>query len=42
MRKNYFFSLNTLLQVPIGLTAANKQGPLLMHMEYRVTLSDHE
>ena len=29
-------------RVPIGLTAANKQAPLLMHVEYRVSLPDHD
>ena len=28
-------------KVPIGTTAAEKQIPLLMHMEYQVTLPDH-
>lgn len=27
---------------PIGLTAVNKQAPLLMHVEYRVSLPDHD
>lgn len=29
-------------RVPIGLTAANKQAPILMHLEYKVTLPDHD
>ena len=29
-------------KVPIGLTAANKQAPMLMHLEYKVTLPDHD
>jgi hypothetical protein len=29
-------------RVPIGITAANTQAPLLMHMEYRVRLPDHD
>ena len=29
-------------RVPIGLTAATKQSPLLMHMEYTVRLPDHD
>lgn len=29
-------------KVPLGLPAANKQTPLLMHIEYRVTLPDHD
>jgi len=29
-------------RVPIGITAANKQAPFLMHLEYRITLPDHD
>lgn len=29
-------------RVPIGITAAKEQAPILMHMEYRVTLPDHD
>lgn len=29
-------------RVPIGITAAKKQAPILMHLEYRVTLPDHD
>ncbi len=29
-------------RVRIGITAANKQAPLLMHVEYRVSLPDHD
>jgi len=28
--------------MPIGIPAANKQAPMLMHMEYRVKLPDHD
>ena len=28
-------------KVPIGYTATSKKAPLLMHMEYKVTLMDH-
>ena len=28
--------------VPIGITAASKQAPLLMHMEYKVIISDYD
>ena len=28
--------------VPIGITAANKQAPLLMSLQYRVPLPDHD
>ena len=37
-----FISQDDKARVPIGLTAANKQAPLLMHVEYRVTLPDHD
>ena len=28
--------------VPIGITAANKQAPLLMSLKYKVSLPDHD
>jgi hypothetical protein len=37
-----FLSQDDKARVPNGLTAANKQAPLLMHMEYKVTLPDHD
>ncbi|BFZ21940.1 hypothetical protein BsWGS_24979 [Bradybaena similaris] len=37
-----FISQDDKARVPIGLTAANKQSPLLMHVEYRVHLPDHD
>ena len=37
-----FHSQDDKAKVPIGLTAANKQAPILMHMEYQVTLPDHD
>lgn len=37
-----FISQDDKARVPIGLTAANKQAPLLMHVEYRVSLPDHD
>ncbi|XP_065172441.1 uncharacterized protein [Atheta coriaria] len=37
-----FLSQDDKARVPIGLTAANKQAPLLMHVEYRVSLPDHD
>ena len=37
-----FHSMDDKAKVPIGVTAANKQTPLLMHMEYQVTLPDHD
>ena len=37
-----FHSQDDKCRVPIGLTAANKQAPLIMHMEYKIKLSDHD
>ena len=37
-----FLSQDDKARVPIGLTAATMQSPLLMHVEYRVTLPDHD
>ena len=37
-----FHSQDDKAEVPIGLTAANKQAPMLMHMEYKVILPDHD
>ena len=37
-----FISQDDKARVPIGLTAANKQAPLLMHVEYQVSLPDHD
>ena len=36
----FFLSQDDKARVPIGLTAANKQASLLMHVEYRVSLPD--
>lgn len=36
-----FISQDNKCRVAIGLTAANKQSPILMHCEYKVTLPDH-
>ncbi|KAK3907774.1 Cytochrome b6-f complex iron-sulfur subunit [Frankliniella fusca] len=38
----FFLSQDDKARVPLGITAANKQAPLLMHMEYKVTLADHD
>jgi hypothetical protein len=38
----FFLSQDDKAHVPIGITAANKQAPLVMHLEYRVTLPDHD
>ncbi|GBP40850.1 hypothetical protein EVAR_88911_1 [Eumeta japonica] len=40
--RNYTAMEDDKARVPIGLTAANKQAPLLMHVEYRVLLSNHD
>ena len=37
-----FISQDDKARVPIGKTAANKQTPLLMHLEYRIKLPDHD
>ena len=34
----FFGSFDDKARVPIGLTAAHKQAPLIMHMEYKVAL----
>ena len=37
-----FHSQHNKAKVSTGLTAANKQAPMLMYMEYQVTLPDHD
>lgn len=37
-----FISQDDKAKVPIGLTAARKQAPMMMHLEYRVKLPDHD
>ena len=37
-----YLSIDDKARVPIGLAAANLQSPLLMHLEYKVRLSDHD
>lgn len=37
-----FISQDDKARVPIGLTAAQKQSPLLMHMQVRIILPDHD
>ena len=37
-----FHSMDDKAKVPIGITAGKKQTPLFMHMEYQVTLPDHD
>ncbi|GBN48315.1 hypothetical protein AVEN_29732-1 [Araneus ventricosus] len=36
-----FISQDDKARVPIGLTAANKQSPLIVHVEYKVSLPDN-
>ena len=38
----FFLSPDDKAQVPVGLTVANKQAPLLMNVEYRFSLPDHD
>lgn len=38
----FFLSQDDKARVPLGLPAANKQAPILMHIEYRVQLPDHD
>ena len=38
----FFMSQDDKCRVPIGLTACNKQSPLLMHLDYQVCLQDHD
>lgn len=37
-----FLSQDDRSRVPLGVTAANKQCPFLMHLKYRVRLPDHD
>lgn len=41
-RQVAFLSQDDKARVPIGITAANKQAPFLMSIEYRVALPDHD
>lgn len=38
----FFLSQDDKARVPLGLPAANKQVPILMHLEYKVQLPDHD
>ena len=41
--KNVFvLSVENKAKVPIGVTAANKKSPLIMHVDYEVRLPDHD
>lgn len=37
-----FISQDDKARVPLGLAAANKQAPIVMHLQYRVRLPDHD
>lgn len=37
-----FLSQDDKARVALGITAANKQSPILMHLEYKVSLPDHD
>jgi hypothetical protein len=37
-----FLSQDDKARVPIAITAAKKQNPMLMHLEYRISLPDHD
>lgn len=41
-REVFLLSQDDKARVPIGTTAANKQAPIMMHLEYRVQLPDHD
>lgn len=38
----FFLSLDDKAKIPLGLAAATKQAPILMHLEYKVRLPDHD
>nr|XP_023022210.1 uncharacterized protein LOC111510519 [Leptinotarsa decemlineata] len=38
----FFLSMDDKARVPLGITAANAQAPMLMHLDYRVQLPDHD
>jgi hypothetical protein len=37
-----FLSQNDKARVPIGLPAARRQAPLLMRLDYKIRLPDHD
>ena len=41
-REVTFHSQEDKASAPIGITAESKQAPLLMHMEYKIILPDHD
>ena len=38
----FVLSVDDKAKVPIGVTAASKQSPLIMHVDYEIRLSDHD
>ncbi len=38
----FFLSQDDKARVPLGLTAANKQAPIVVGLEYRIRLPDHD
>ena len=38
----FFLSADDKARVPLGLPVSKKQTAILMHLEYKVTLPDHE
>jgi hypothetical protein len=38
----FFLSQDDKAKVNIGLVAANKQSPIIMHLDYRIKLPDHD
>ena len=41
-KTSFVLSQDDKARVPLGLAAANKQSPILMHLNYRVRLPDHD
>lgn len=41
-KQAFFLSQDDMARVPLGITAVNKQAPLLMHLDYKIKLSDHD
>jgi len=39
---SFFLSQDDKARIPLGLPAASKQAPLLMHLEYRIQLPGHD
>ena len=37
-----YLSIDDKARIPLGLAAANKQSPILMHLDYKIRLSDHD